>query len=338
MKNLETKSNKVSLKEIARLSGVSIATVSRVINNTGRFSEETKHRVLNIVKKNNYRTNTLARSLRTKHSNSIGILVPDLTNDFFSKVVQEIEKNLFKVGYSTIICDTQRDPDMENYYLNTLEAKAIDALIVISGDHPFDSDSLTEKVPVLCIDRKPKNKDTIFISSNHKTGALIATQRLIDKGYFPVYVSPDHVSTSRASRISGFKHALELNSIQFTQSNSLELKAPNQESYDKTIEEFLQKNQDKRLGLFCLSDYIAAIAIRQIHKLNLKIPNEIGVIGFDDTKYASLLNPSLTTIHQDTSKIAELSAKIITKMISSSNTDIKKNIEVPVTLVARESA
>lgn len=97
MKNLETKSNKVSLKEIARLSGVSIATVSRVINNTGRFSEETKHRVLNIVKKNNYRTNTLARSLRTKHSNSIGILVPDLTNDFFRKLFKKLKRIYLKL-------------------------------------------------------------------------------------------------------------------------------------------------------------------------------------------------------------------------------------------------
>lgn len=330
--------NKVSLKEIAKMSGVSVATVSRVINDTGRFSEATRRRVLGIVKETHYRANTLARSLRTNQSNSVGILVPDLTNDFFSKVVQEIEKNLFKAGYSTIICDTQRSPEMESYYLSTLEAKSIDALIVISGDHPFDADSLTEKIPVLCIDREPKNKNTIFISSNHKTGALIATQRLIDKGYFPVCVSPNYASTSKTSRILGFKDALELNSLKFTKSNSLELIPKEQESYDKSIESFLLNNKDKRLGLFCLSDYIAAVAIRQISKLNLKVPDEIGIIGFDDSKYASLLNPSLTTIHQDTGKIAELSANMIIKLIDNPNLNIQKKIEVPVTLVARESA
>lgn len=337
MKNQDESNTKASLKQIAQMAGVSIATVSRVINNNGRFSEETRKRVMAIIRETNYKTNTLAKGLRMRRSNSIGILVPDLTNDFFSRTVQEIEKKLFKLGYSTIICDTQRDPEMEHYYLDTLEAKSIDGLIVISGNQPFDSNELTESVPVLCIDREPKNADTFFISSDHKTGALIATQRLIDRGYSPICVSRDHESTSRRDRIAGFKHALALNDRETTEENFLELSGRSYQEYQQELVDFLKKNTDKRLGLFCLGDFLAAIGIKAAQQLKLSVPQDIGFVGFDDGIYASLLTPTLTTIRQDIDAIASMSVDTMTKLIADPNADIPKKVQVPVTIVARES-
>ena len=338
MTNTDDENRKTSLKEIAQLAGVSVATVSRVINSNGRFSEETRKKVLEIVKRTNYQTNTLAKGLRMKRSNSIGILVPDLTNEFFSKVVQEIEKGLFRLGFSTIICDTQRDLEMENYYLNTLEAKSIDGLVVISGTQPFDSGSLSERIPVLCIDREPKNDDTFFISSDHKTGALIATQKLIDRGYTPVLVSQQHNSTSRAARIQGFKAALELNNLPVTNNSFFALPHNEDEPYEDSISKFLKKNRGKHLGLFCLGDYIAALTLKEATNLKIQVPKDIGIIGFDDNTYAKLLTPALTTVCQNIDKLAALSVETITKLIADPKTDIPKNITVPVKLVSRESA
>ncbi|WP_338217837.1 LacI family DNA-binding transcriptional regulator [Lacticaseibacillus salsurivasis] len=333
-----TNKAKVSLKEIARLAGVSAATVSRVINNNGRFSEETRQRVQNIIKETGYQTNTLAKSLRMNRSNTIGVLVPDLTNEFFSRTVQELEKGLFELGFSTIICDTQRDLAMEEYYLNTLEAKSIDALIVISGEHPFDSASLSDKIPVLCIDREPKNEDTFFISSDHKTGALIATQRIIDRGYTPILVSQQHKSTSRAARIAGFKSALELNNIPISEDHFFALPHNEITPYEASLEKFLKQHTKQRLGLFCLGDYIAALTLRKAIDLGIKVPTDLGIVGFDDNTYARLVTPALTTVRQDIEKIATLSVQTITKLIADPEADIPKKITVPVQLVSRESA
>ncbi|KAE9876631.1 LacI family DNA-binding transcriptional regulator, partial [Escherichia coli] len=114
---------KTSIKDIAKLSGVSVATVSRVINDNGRFSEETREKVLAVIKENNYQMNFSAKSLRMNKSFSVGILVPDISNYFFSSVVQQIEAILFDQGYSTIICNTGRNLDKEMAYLNMLESK-----------------------------------------------------------------------------------------------------------------------------------------------------------------------------------------------------------------------
>ena len=190
---------KYSLKDIAILSGVSVATVSRVINDNGRFSEETRQKVLKVIEETGYKMNYNAKSLRMNRSFSIGILVPDISNYFFSDVVQKIEEILFDKGYSTIICNTARSQAKETAYLKMLEGKGVDGLVVISGAEAFDFDySSNEKhIPYICIDREPKTReDTVFISSNHYQGAFEATEELIHVGCkHPLIVMHDRKST-----------------------------------------------------------------------------------------------------------------------------------------------
>ncbi|CRH21139.1 Transcriptional regulator, LacI family (fragment) [Carnobacterium maltaromaticum] len=130
-----------SIKDIAEIAGVSVATVSRVINDNGRFSEETRKKVLRIIEETGYKMNYSAKNLRMKKSFTIGILVPDISNSFFSEVVQQLEEILFAKGYSTIICNTSRSSEKELAYLRILEGKGIDGLIVISGAEKFEFDS-----------------------------------------------------------------------------------------------------------------------------------------------------------------------------------------------------
>ena len=110
--------NNLSIRDIAKLSGVSVSTVSRVLNNNGRYSEATKEKVLKIAKENGYRPNSLARNLRKQASTFIGIIVPDISNEFFAKIVKDCEQLLFSIGYLAIVCNTERNPELETDYIH----------------------------------------------------------------------------------------------------------------------------------------------------------------------------------------------------------------------------
>lgn len=157
--------------------------------------------------------NYSAKNLRMNKSFTIGILVPDISNYFFSDVVQCLEEILFAKGYSTIICNTSRSSEKELAYLRILEGKGVDGLIVISGAEAFEftSSSAEKKIPYICIDREPKKKeDTVFISSNHYQGAFESAEELIHKGcQHPVIAMHNQKSTSAKERLKGFKDALK---------------------------------------------------------------------------------------------------------------------------------
>lgn len=331
---------KYSLKDIAKLSGVSVATVSRVINDNGRFSEETRQKVLNVIEETGYKMNYNAKSLRMNRSFSIGILVPDISNYFFADVVQKIEEILFDKGYSTIICNTGRSQEKETAYLKMLEGKGVDGLIVISGAEAFDFDSSPsdKHIPYICIDREPKTReDTVFISSNHYQGAFEAAEKLIDVGCKqPVIAMHNRKSTSTKERFSGFKDALKKNSVNFSPKRNLLNIDPNDQNFFKLINDFLLKNPGID-GIFCINDSIALELLLVLHQLKKDIPRDIKVIGFDDTPAAKYSVPPLSSIRQDTNKIAKVAVDNLLNLIDHPQ-ETDKLLIIPVSLVSRQSA
>ncbi|HAO5848571.1 TPA: LacI family transcriptional regulator, partial [Listeria monocytogenes] len=290
-----------SIKDIAKLSGVSVATVSRVINDNGRFSEETREKVLAVIKETNYQMNFSAKSLRMNKSFSVGILVPDISNYFFSSVVQQIEAILFDQGYSTIICNTGRNLDKEMAYLNMLESKMVDGLIVISGadEFGFKYTNAENGIPYVCIDRQPKDKkDTIFISSNHYQGAFEATEALIHAGVkSPVIFMHSRQSSSAKERLKGFQDALKKNNIRYDPDVSkftVDLQIHN---YQKSIITFVNEVTTMD-GIFAINDNIALELLNLLPTIGKKIPNDIKVIGFDDTPQCNYTVPKLSSVKQ----------------------------------------
>lgn len=330
---------KYSLKDIATLSGVSIATVSRVINDNGRFSEETRQKVLSVIEETGYKMNYNAKSLRMNRSFTIGILVPDISNYFFSDVVQKIEEILFDKGYSTIICNTARNQDKETAYLKMLEGKGVDGLIVISGAEAFDFEysSSDKHIPYICIDREPKNrKETVFISSNHYQGAFEAAEELINAGCRqPVIAMHSRKSTSAKERYNGFKDALKKNNISFSPKNNLININPYEADFSNLIDTFLLAHPDVD-GIFCINDSIALEMMLVLHQLNKRIPEDIKVIGFDDTPAAKYVYPSLSSVKQDTDKIVTVAVENLLNLIQYPN-ETDKLLIIPVSLTSRES-
>ncbi|MBC1959451.1 LacI family transcriptional regulator [Listeria welshimeri] len=331
---------KTSIKDIAKLSGVSVATVSRVINDNGRFSEETRQKVLAVIKETNYQMNFSAKSLRMNKSFSVGILVPDISNYFFSSVVQQMEAILFEQGYSTIICNTGRNLDKELAYLNMLESKMVDGLIVISGadEFGFNYSNAENGIPYVCIDRQPEDKkDTIFISSNHYQGAFEATEALIHAGAkSPVIFMHSRQSSSAKERLKGFQDALKKNNIQMDPELSIftiDLQKPD---YQKNIATFVQKAK-KIDGIFAINDHIAIELLNFLPTIGKKIPDDIKLIGFDDTPQCNYTVPKLSSVKQNIPEIAQITVDNLISIIK--NPEQQKQITeiVPVELSLRGS-
>lgn len=328
---------KISIKDIAKLSGVSVATVSRVINNNGRFSEETRQKVLAVIEETGYQMNFSAKSLRMNKSFSIGILVPDISNYFFSDVVQKIEEQFFELGYSTIICNTGRNVEKEEAYLKMLRSKLVDGLVIISG-----VDGLTfhyEDIPYICIDREPMKKEhTIFISSNHYQGAFEATEALLKAGSaHPAIVMYNRQSSSAKERFKGFKDALKKNNCSYQEKQNLLLTESNNSNFIKDLDVFLTKatNID---SFFAVNDTLAMELLVSLPKLGKRVPEDIKVIGFDNTPQTIYSSPSLSSVKQNTDEIARLTVKNLIELMSTSNMETNKSILVPVELITRESS
>ncbi|EIE3771206.1 LacI family DNA-binding transcriptional regulator [Listeria monocytogenes] len=331
---------KTSIKDIAKLSGVSVATVSRVINDNGRFSEETREKVLAVIKETNYQMNFSAKSLRMNKSFSVGILVPDISNYFFSSVVQQIEAILFDQGYSTIICNTGRNLDKEMAYLNMLESKMVDGLIVISGadEFGFKYTNAENGIPYVCIDRQPKDKkDTIFISSNHYQGAFEATEALIHAGVkSPVIFMHSRQSSSAKERLKGFQDALKKNNIRYDPDVSKFTVDLQIHDYQKSIITFVNEVSTMD-GIFAINDNIALELLNLLPTIGKKIPNDIKVIGFDDTPQCNYTVPKLSSVKQNIPKIAQITVDNLITIIKNSKQKKRITEIVPVELSLKDS-
>lgn len=327
-----------SIKDVAKLAGVSIATVSRVLNKKGKYSKKTEEKVLKVVDDIGYQVNYNAKSLRTKISHTIGILVPDISNYFFANLVQEIEKCLFENSYSTIICNTDRSLKKEKTYLQILENKNIDALIAISGniEKGFEFSSKNKKIPYICIDREPANlEDTIYISSDHFMGAYQATSHLLRTGCKQLaFLGPKKMSSSSKRRFDGYLKALEDNKIDFNE-NKNHIYIPPNKDLKQQVDLFLDKNPNTD-GIFAINDKLAIELIQILKDKNIKVPQEISIIGFDDIPACQYTSPKLTSIKQDIKTIAEETVKNIINYIKNLDQE-KKTILVPTQLIIRES-
>ena len=304
-----------SVKEIAKLANVSVATVSRVINQNGRFSKETEDRVKRIIKECKYEPNQLARGLRTSKARMIGVLVPDITNEFFAKIISEIQNNMFDLGYTTIIFNTNEDEVIEQSQLNILRSQQVSGLIYVSG-RSYNNTSLN--VPTVYIDRKPTfvdNENFLFIESDNEQGGFLATEALIEsKCKCIACVSYGKDISSHRGRVSGYnealkKHAITVNSQLIYNTNSASIA----EGY-RVTKEIIEQNNGVD-GIFLTTDALAVGAIKVLQEANIMCPEHMRIVGFDDISLSSVTCPSITTIHQAMDEYGKLATDALISMM-----------------------
>lgn len=334
MKKLKEKN--ISIKEIATLCNVSVATVSRVINDNGRFSEKTRRKVMDIIKQYDYKINMVAKSLRTNKSQSIGVLVPNINNEFFSSVVLEIESYFFPKGYSVFICNTNGDENREKEYLKDLRLKGVDGLIYISGMKSLPDDYLKRKIPMVCIDRQLDiNSDIVIVESDNRAGGFLATQELIQKGCKNILIlkSCKESSSSRA-RFCGYKDAFAAANLPVKENLILNINIT-VEGAKNAVTHLIEKDIEFD-GIFACNDWAAIGSLIALKESKIKVPGQVKIVGFDNISISQYSYPAVTTINQDKKRLGQEASEALLNLIDG-NCIVNSHVILPVTLVKRET-
>jgi LacI family transcriptional regulator len=290
---------RATLKEVAKLAGVSTATVSNALNGTKYVSEEVKDKIYTAIKELNYQPNIVAKSLRVQESRIIGLLISDIANPFFSIVVRGIEEELAKSDYSILLCNTDSSVEKEQKYLNVLIGKRVDGLIVSAAGNTGDYFRSLDKtgVPIVFLNRCPEFTISDVIMTNNIQGAYSATEHLIRHGYekIAIITGPTSISTGK-DRLIGYKRALEDYGViemgQLVKEGSFTIES----GYEKMKE--LMEQDMKPDAVFISNNSMTLGAYKYLKESGLRIPDQVAVLGFDDSDWAEIVDPPITTVKQ----------------------------------------
>ena len=314
----------VTIRDIAKKCNCSITAVSLVLNNRpNRISEPVKQRIREAAKEFNYHPNQIALSLVTRKTNVIGLILPDISNAFFSEFVKEVESECSKHGYTLILASTNESAASELEVVRTFISRALAGIILIRSsigleefqDLIFTAISTCD-TPFICVDRSFKSGNIKNIIIDQKQGGYLATKHLISCGYknIGMITGPLKLATAMM-RLDGYKQALEEAHIPFNESFIYEGDFSN-ESGELGTAKLMEANVD---AIFASNDMMAFGVYKAIHQMGLSIPDRLGVIGFDDIQFASIVSPSLTTIHQPMQEIANEAVNSLLDMIKGSS-------------------
>jgi DNA-binding LacI/PurR family transcriptional regulator len=329
---------KATLKEVAELAGVSTATVSNVLNETKYVSDEVKKQVYSAMTTLNYVPNTLAKSLRVKETNLVGLMISDISNPFFSSVVRGIEDGLADNGYNVLLCNTDSNIKKEKEYLKVLLGKRVDGLIISSSgnseEHYKELGNLG--VPVIFLNRHPNLLISDIVSTNNIKGAYLATEHLIRHGYKKIGIisGPQNISTGR-DRLLGFKQAMNQYDIPVYENLIKEGDFNKKSGYD-LMKEIVNEDVKPEALLIC-NNFMTLGAYRAIQDLGIRIPNDLAIVGYDDPDWASIANPPLTAIKQPAYDQGIHAARLIIERIKSRTHINPREIYLTPTLIIRKS-
>ncbi|OGU77695.1 MAG: hypothetical protein A2V93_12620 [Ignavibacteria bacterium RBG_16_34_14] len=330
-----------TLKNIANQVDVSVSTISRVLNGKSkhyRISEETQQLILNAAKELNYSPNQLARGLRLKRTNTLGYITPDISNPFFSNIAKVVEKYARKLGYSIILCDSEENTDIEANSIQLLIDRKIDGLIISPVGQTVDhlKETYNRNIPIVLIDRFFPDFDLPYVASDNYKGALEATSYLIECGHTRIaYIQGLKNTSPNNERVKGFKDAHRNFGIEFDDSLIVGNSFGEENGYIEM--KLLVKRNNKPSAVFAGSNLISLGALKALAEENLKVPDDISMISFDDQPYSRFLATPMTTVSQQGSQIGQLATKILIDLIETNKQFEPKGILLPTTLIKRNS-
>ncbi|MHB1484045.1 MAG: LacI family DNA-binding transcriptional regulator [Saccharofermentanales bacterium] len=333
----------VSIKDIARITGVAASTVSRVINEKGKISDETKKKIFAAIDELNYVPNNVARNLKNKKTKIIGVIVPDISEVFFSFIIKGIDAVLSKSGYNIFLCDSDENPQKEKGYVSLLLENRVDGIIIATVRDKFDdssSASSPEKlfngnIPVIFIDNIPDTKlnyDSVTI--DNEKASIMAVEHLISNGHRNIAaIMGKQSETTGYERFKGYKKALIKSGIN---KNLVKFGDFKERSGYTAMKELLESNEPFS-SVFVSSSKMTYGAILAIKEKGMKIPQDISLIGFDIHDEFNMHNPGITTILQPETEIGSVAAEFILKKLSGELKDVYQKVKLEPVLVKRES-
>lgn len=326
-----------TIYDIAEKADVSITTVSRVFNNSALVSDKTRKKVESAISEMNYIPNAIARSLANKRSNTIGLIVSDLSNYFFTDVIDGIEHVISKEGYFAFNCETRYDSAREIKYISRLLEKRVDGIISFNTNESIYELIKTAKqlVPVVSVQSQLKNIDSV--NTRDAKGAYKAVDHLIGLGHKNIAIIVfDYENVTVASRIDGYIYAHVNNKLPVNKDYIFKVKFCNDAGYEMT-NQILDKHPEIT-AIFAYNDKLAVSIYMAMQDRGLKIPDDMSVVGYDNTEIASIVTPKLTTIGQPMYEMGVKAAELLMERIRENDRKAKpKLILLPLEFKIRES-
>ena len=327
-----------TITDVAREARVSASTVSHVINETRYVSDEVKQRVHAAMEALNYQPNVIARSLRTRETLTVGVVVSDVTNPFFTSIVRAIEDEVLKQGYSIILCDTDEKPEREQAYLRLLMGRRVDGLIVApsSGNADLLRSAIESGLPVVLLDRSIPGLTADVVLSDNESGAFDAVSYLIGMGHRRIGIVAGRLEVSTgADRMAGYVRAIRTHGIPADESLIEVAKFKRDIAYDKTMK--MLNRAEPPTALFVCNNVMTAGTMAALKAAGKKVPEDISVIGFDDSEWAALMDPPLTVVAQPIVELGTRAAQTLMRRISRGRVKTPRAVVLKPELILRDS-
>jgi len=331
----------VTIADVAKLAGVSKATVSAVLNDRPGISHDTRIHVQDIVKKLNFRPNRLARSLSIRSTKSIGLVIKEIDNPFFAKVMKGVFDTCCKYEYTVLLGSSELSPSQEIRSIETLTSQRVDGLIIspLQGkdvDFTYLLDLIKENYPFVMLGTI-KNYLTNVVEINNVEAAYTAVSYLIKLGHREIaYFAGPAYSAHSEDRLEGYKNALIDNRIPIPKAHIVATGSYIKNGYNAGKKMFSQK-KDRPSAVLCYNDLVAIGLINALLELGIEIPHEVSVIGFDDIDFCSSVKIPLTTIHIPAHEIGEKATELLFRQIHNRYQPLNEKIIVEAQLIERSS-
>lgn len=309
---------KLTIRQIAEMAGVSVTTVSQILNNKGtRFSDETRRRVWEIVNKYQYKPDFFASNLINRHSKTIGMVVPDVTDFFFSKIVEGVERYVNPLGYMIVLCNSQQSQEKELSYIEELSHRSVDGILLatpnkLPEEYKLDG-SFYRNIPMILIDRGINQRSRGRLIVKEYEGAYQAVSYLIENGHRHIGMLKESTGYYQLEeRYNGYRNALKDHGISYKNKYIVINELTVSGGYEATKELLKQK---EITAIFCSNDAMAIGCYQAIYELGKKVPEDISVVGFDGLKLSEYVIPPLTTVLQPSFDIGFHAAKFLVDAI-----------------------
>jgi len=327
---------KPSIKDVAKMAGVSPALVSLALNEKPYVSKEAKEKIFAAVKKLGYRPNIVARSLRKKSTGIIGLVLSDITNPFYPEIARGVEEKARELGFSVILCNTDADPFREKSLIDILLSRQIDGLIITSARSDQDVYHLVrENCPIVLVNRDPFPGRFDFVGIDNISSAKMAVNHLIKLGHKKIaFIEGEPASPASFGRYEGYKEALKEAKI-FLPEDYVRIGYLRYEGGYKAMLSLLE-HPSPPTAVFCANDMMALGAIGACLKKDVRVPEDVAIVGFDDMWIASLENIQLTTVRQPRYEMGKKAVELMMERIKGKRKEVKRII-LPTKLVVRKT-
>lgn len=324
-----------NIQDVAKIAGVSVATVSRFFNDRSAVSFKSRKKVEEAIKQLNYEPSGLARNLRKTESRLLLVLIPKISNPFYSEIINGIQDVAIDNRYNILLCETDSNPDREDIYFNLVRNKMADGIITMDPAVQVDSlIELAESHPIIQCSEYAVESGIPYVTIDHEAAAYQAVRHLIQLGHKEIaLINSDEKFLYSRKREDGYRKALEKHGLPFNEEWIIRNEELEFINGQLAMRKILGGN-NRPSAVFAVSDLLAIGALKELHHVGLHVPNDIALVGFDKISFSNMTHPALTTVAQPMYEMGKLSAKMLIDKIKGKEVE---NVILDFELVIRES-